>query len=302
MLQNAVTGRKSEDPLEVEPLSPRVASIGMDALFVRWQQGCDQRSREYTPCSKTRKEAADVRNPRSDQGLTVRSLDPHGDGRRRPGGADLQAEPDELDDLLQVASIGLLKAIDRFDPGRGAAFSSFAVPTILGELKRHFRDTGWFVHVPRRAQELALKVQEAQERLSASSERSPTVQELAHYMEISVEEVIDALEAGAAHHSTPLDAPVGRKDGERATLADTFGAEDDRFELIDARVTLGAVAGELSERERLVLTLYFLEERTQSQIAEELGVSQMQVSRILRRAVERLRELTEHDAAPSRAR
>jgi len=275
MLQNAVTGRKSEDPFEVGPLSPRVASIGMDALFVRWQQGCDQRARA---------ELVDRFMP------LARKL-----ARRYAG-----LEP--VDDLLQVASIGLLKAIDRFDPGRGAAFSSFAVPTILGELKRHFRDTGWFVHVPRRAQELALKVQEAQERLSASSERSPTVQELAHYMEISVEEVIDALEAGAAHHSTPLDAPVGRQDGERATLADTFGAEDDRFELIDARVTLGAVAGELSERERLVLTLYFLEERTQSQIAEELGVSQMQVSRILRRAVERLRELAEHDAAPSRAR
>ena len=275
MLQNAVTGRKSEDPFEVGPLSPRLASVGMDALFVRWQQGCDQRARA---------ELVDRFMP------LARKL-----ARRYAG-----LEP--FDDLLQVASIGLLKAIDRFDPGHGAAFSSFAVPTILGELKRHFRDTGWFVHVPRRAQELALKVQEAQERLSASSERSPTVQELAHYMEISVEEVIDALEAGAAHHSTPLDAPVGRKDGERATLADTFGAEDDRFELIDARVTLGAVAGELSERERLVLTLYFLEERTQSQIAEELGVSQMQVSRILRRAVERLRELTEHDAAPSRAR
>ena len=275
MLQNAVTGRKSEDPFEVGPLSPRVASIGMDALFVRWQQGCDQRARA---------ELVDRFMP------LARKL-----ARRYAG-----LEP--FDDLLQVASIGLLKAIDRFDPGHGAAFSSFAVPTILGELKRHFRDTGWFVHVPRRAQELALKVQEAQERLSASSERSPTVQELAHYMEISVEEVIDALEAGAAHHSTPLDAPVGRQDGERATLADTFGAEDDRFELIDARVTLGAVAGELSERERLVLTLYFLEERTQSQIAEELGVSQMQVSRILRRAVERFRELTEHAAAPSRAR
>jgi RNA polymerase sigma-B factor len=275
MLENAVTGRKSEDPLEVGPLSPRVASVGMDALFVRWQQGCDQRARA---------ELVDRFMP------LARKL-----ARRYAG-----LEP--FDDLLQVASIGLLKAIDRFDPGHGAAFSSFAVPTILGELKRHFRDTGWFVHVPRRAQELALKVQEAQECLSARSERSPTVQELAHYMEISVEEVVDALEAGAAHHSTPLDAPVGRKDGERATLADTFGAEDDRFELIDARVTLGAVAGELSERERLVLTLYFLEERTQSQIAEELGVSQMQVSRILRRAVERLRELTEHDAAPSRAR
>jgi RNA polymerase sigma-B factor len=128
------------------------------------------------------------------------------------------------------------------------------------------------------------------------------VQELAQYMEIRVEDVLDALEAGAAHHSTPLDAPVGRQAGERATLADTFGAEDDRFELIDARLTLGAVASELSERERVVLSLYFLEERTQSEIAAEIGISQMQVSRILRRTIERLRELTEHDVAPSRAR
>ena len=152
--------------------------------------------------------------------------------------------------------------------------------------------------MPRGAQERALKAQEAQERLSASTGRPPTVQELAQYMEIGVEEVIDALEAGAAHHSTPLEAPVGRRDGERTTLADTFGAEDDRFELIDARVTLSAVAGELSERERLVLTRYFFEDRTQTRIAEELGISQMQVSRILSRTVGRLRELIEPDQEP----
>ena len=269
MLEKVVTDKRSGDAFEVASLAgASVASVGLDELFARWQQGCDQRARA---------QLVDRFMP------LARKL-----ARRYAG-----REP--FDDLLQVASIGLLKAIDRFDPGHGAAFSSFAMPTILGELKRHFRDTGWFVHVPRGAQELALKVQQAEERLSARSGRSQSVQELAQYMEIGVEEVIDALEAGAAHHSTPLEAPVDRRDGERTTLADTFGAEDDRFELIDARVTLGAVAGELSERERLVLTRYFFEDQTQSQIAEEIGISQMQVSRILSRTVGRLRELIEPD-------
>jgi RNA polymerase sigma-B factor len=171
------------------------------------------------------------------------------------------------------------------------------VPTILGELKRYFRDAGWFVHVPRGAQELALKVQEAEGRLSARSGRSPTVQQLAQHLEVSIENVIDALEAAAAHHSTPLDAGFEDADGERATLADTFGQDDERFEMVDAAVAIAAAAGGLSEAERLVLGRYFLEDRTQTQIAKEIGVSQMQVSRTLRRAVERLRQLAEPDSA-----
>ena len=250
--------------------APKIGTAGLDELFVRWQRGRDRRARA---------ELVERFMP------LVRKL-----ARRYAG-----REP--LDDLVQVASIGLLKAIDRFDSVHGAAFSSYAVPTILGELKRHFRDTGWFVHVPRGAQELALKVQQAEERLSASSGRSPTVQELAQHMEIGVEDVIEALEAGAAHHSTPLDAPVSQ-DGEGATLADTLGAEDERFELIDATVTIAKAAAELSDQERLVLGLYFLEDRTQSQIATDIGVSQMQVSRILRCTLERMRELSERDAGP----
>jgi RNA polymerase sigma-B factor len=236
---------------------------GVDELFFRWQKDRDRRARAQLV----------------DQFMPLaRSL-----ARRYAG-----REP--FDDLLQVASIGLLKAIDRFDTDRGLAFSSFAVPTILGELRRHFRDTGWFVHVPRGAQELALKVEKAQERLSANSGRSPTAQEVAQYLELSVEEVIDALEAGAAHHSTPLDAPIDRDGGRSVTLADTLGAPDDRFELIDARVTLAPLIGQLPERERLVLVRYFLEERTQSEIAAEIGLSQMQISRTIRRALERLSE------------
>ena len=122
------------------------------------------------------------------------------------------------DDLVQVASVGLLKALERFDPQRGNAFSSFAVPTILGELKRYFRDTGWFAHVPRGAQELAMKVQEAEAELSARTGRSPTVQELAQHLRVSVDDVIEALEAASAHHAASLDSPVRNTEGEKETL------------------------------------------------------------------------------------
>jgi RNA polymerase sigma-B factor len=201
-----------------------------------------------------------------------------------------------FDDLLQVASLGLVKAVDRFDPARGNAFSSFAVPTILGELKRYFRDLGWSVHVPRGAQELALKVQEAQERLTNRTGRSPSVASLAEYLELSIEEVVEALETAAAHRATSLDAPIDAEDGETGTLADRFGNEDEGFELVEATATIGVAARQLSERERQVLALRFLEDRTQTEIAEEIGVSQMQVSRILRRAINRLTELTDATA------
>ena len=198
-----------------------------------------------------------------------------------------------LDDLLQVASLGLVKAVDRFDAERGTAFSSFAVPTILGELKRYFRDLGWSVHVPRGAQEQALKVEEAQQTLTSKTGRPPSVQELAEYLEMSIEDVLDALETGSAHHPTSLDAPREDADGESGSLADAFGQEDERYALIDASVTIAASAHELSARERHVLALRFVQDMTQTQIADEIGVSQMQVSRILRRALARLREMTE---------
>ena len=198
-----------------------------------------------------------------------------------------------FDDLLQVASVGLLKAIERFDCGRGIAFSSFAVPTILGELKRHFRDTGWFVHVPRGVQELALKVEEAEQHLRTKVGRSPTTQELAEFLEVSNGDVVEALDAAAGHHSTPLDGAGDDADGDGASLIDVLGKDDERFELIEAGVTIASAARDLPEAERTVLWLYFLEDRTQTQIAERIGVSQMQVSRILRRAVQRLRHLTE---------
>jgi RNA polymerase sigma-B factor len=198
-----------------------------------------------------------------------------------------------FDDLLQVASLGLVKAVDRFDPDRGTAFSSFAVPTILGELKRYFRDLGWSVHVPRGAQEMALKVEDAYQKLTAKTGRAPSASVLAEYTELSIEDVLEGLETAAAHHSVSLDAPHDDGEGGSGTLADMFGEDDERFELVDASVTISAAARGLSPRERRVLTLRFVEDQTQTQIAELIGVSQMQVSRILRGSLEKLRELTE---------
>lgn len=195
------------------------------------------------------------------------------------------------DDLLQVASLGLVKAIDRFDLDRGTAFSSFAVPTILGELKRYFRDLGWSVHVPRGAQERALKVEEAQQKLSAKHGRPPTVPELAGYLELSIDEVLEALETAGAHHSVSLDAPQTDEEGSASTLASSFGEEDGRFERIEEGLTIATAAKQLPVHERRVLHLRFVEDLTQTQIADRIGVSQMQVSRILRHALGRLGEL-----------
>ncbi len=208
------------------------------------------------------------------------------------------AAHEPFEDLLQVASLGLVKAVDRFDCKRGNAFSSFAVPTILGELKRYFRDLGWAVHVPRGAQERAVKVEDAQNKLSARSGRPPTVTELAEYLELSIEEVLDALETARAHHASSLDAPFDDGDGGSTAVVDTFGSEDPDLRLADDRLTVGAAAAELSDRERQVLALRFVHDLTQTQIAEHVGVSQMQVSRILRRAIARLTELTEAEGAP----
>jgi RNA polymerase sigma-B factor len=203
-----------------------------------------------------------------------------------------------VDDLMQVASLALVKAVDRFDPGRGTAFSSFAVPTILGELKRYFRDLGWSVHVPRGAQEQALRVEQARHQLSAKRGRAPRVSELAEHLELSVEDVLDALETAVAHHSTSLEAPQQDADGEPASLAESIGRYDERFELVDASVTIYSAAEQLTTREQHVLALRFQKDMTQMEIGAEIGVSQMQVSRMLRAALARIREITRNDAEP----
>jgi RNA polymerase sigma-B factor len=199
-----------------------------------------------------------------------------------------------LDDLVQVASMGLVKAIDRYRPERGTAFTSFAVPTVLGELKRYFRDCGWALHVPRGAKELALKVESARDELTETTNRPPTLQQLAEYLEVSVEQVLDAIEVAGAHHCGSLDAPTDAEDADAATVIDMLGEIDPGYELVDARAAIkaAAIAG-LSERDREVLRLRISAELSQSEIALRVGVSQMQVSRILRGAVERLSAIVE---------
>jgi RNA polymerase sigma-B factor len=196
-----------------------------------------------------------------------------------------------FEDLLQVASLGLLKAIDRFDPERGIAFTSFAVPTILGELKRHFRDKGWAVHLPRGLQELVLRIQDADDKLGSAGGRSPTVDEVADYLNIDVEQVVEGLEALAAHHPTSMDQPHEANGDQGASTAhDTVGAEDEGYALVETSVSLAAAVKQLRRSDREVLALRFRDELKQSEIADRIGVSQMQVSRILRRATDRLRE------------
>lgn len=202
------------------------------------------------------------------------------------------------EDLTQVASLGLVKAVERFDPDRGFAFTSFAVPTIVGELKRYFRDAGWALHVDRSAQERARRVLEAQKRVSAMHGHPPTVPELAQYLECSEEEVLDGLQTAEAHDAVSLDAPMG--DGEETTTRlESLGADDDRLGRVEDEVTVFSAARHLPRREREILYLRFGEHLTQSEIADRIGVSQMQVSRLLRRSLARLHELTSERGAPS---
>jgi RNA polymerase sigma-B factor len=201
-------------------------------------------------------------------------------------------EPRE--DLVQVASIGLLGAIDRFDPDREVRFSSFAVPTILGELRRHFRDTGWSVHVPRGAQELAQRIDRASAQISADTGRAPRIAQLAEYLEVSVEEVLEGLDAGTAHFASSLDAPLSADDPDTGeTMGERLGSEDERYALVEARLSLSAGFSRLPYLERRALSLRIDSNMKQTDIAAELGCSQMQVSRLLRRAAARLREFTD---------
>jgi RNA polymerase sigma-B factor len=198
-----------------------------------------------------------------------------------------------LEDLVQVASLGLVKAIDRFDPARGTAFSSYAVPTMSGEIRRHFRDAGWAVHVPRGMQDLVMKVNESVTRLSLELGRSPTPAELGEDLEEDVEQILEALEAAHAHDTMSLDMPrtVDEEDG--GTYADTLGAPDEQFEMLEYTSAIAGTLRALPERDRLVLKLRFEDDLTQAEIAARVGVSQMHVSRIIRRTLDRLRVAAE---------
>ena len=198
-----------------------------------------------------------------------------------------------FEDLLQVANLGLVQAVDRFNPDRGLRFSSFAVPTILGELRRHFRDTGWAVRVPRAVQENVAKVRQAQAKLSGRLGRSPTPAELSQSTRLDHEAVLESLEAADAFQAASLDAPARASEPAAAALLSAVPVHDQRFELVEyASVVRGTMAA-LPERDREAIRLRFGEDLTQDEIAERLGISQMQVSRLLRRALERLRTVAE---------
>ena len=193
------------------------------------------------------------------------------------------------EDLVQVACLGLLKAVDRYEPARGVGFTRYAVPTMLGELKRHFRDKGWSVHVPRATQELVLKVSEALGTLPAKLGRSPRPRDLAKAVGAPVEEVLEAMEAATAYEATSLDAPrPGQEEDGLWTFADSLAAEDPGYERVEIGDTLRGTLSALPDRERLILRLRFERDMTQAEIADLIGVSQMHVSRLLRRSLDRL--------------
>ncbi len=195
---------------------------------------------------------------------------------------------ESFDDLLQVANLGLVNAIDRFDPGRGTPFAAFAAPTILGELKRHFRDRVWTVRVPRGLHDRMADVDKAISALTVELQRSPSVGEIAAKLEVHPTDVLEVLEANHNRRPLSLDRPVGGED-EESPASEWVGGEDENFELVEDKMALEGALPHLDERERLVLRLRFVEDMTQSQIAERIGHSQMHVSRILRRTLERIR-------------
>jgi len=240
----------------------------IDRLFVRWHDDHDRQAREalferFLPLAR---------------GLAHRYHNPH--------------EP--LEDLIQVAGVGLLYAIDRFDPDRGIHFSSFAIPTIIGELKRHFRNTAWAVHVSRGSQELALRVEHAVRELSDRGRRPPGPAEIAEFLEIDVADVLIGLDAGSAHFSVSLDAPATKSDvPEPQLLGESFGCDEEGYDLVDVTLSLATAIVRLPCREQTVLRLRTERDLKQSEIADTIGCSQMQVSRLLRAATERLRQQIE---------
>lgn len=200
-----------------------------------------------------------------------------------------------LEDLVQVGTIGLLKAIDRFDLEREVEFSTYATPTIVGELKRHFRDKGWAMRVPRRLQELHLELRKIVGFLGQELGRSPTIAEIAEAANTSEEQVLEGLEIAQAYNFTSLDAPIGTEDGGSTSFADQLGEEDDALTNLEYRASLAPEMEKLPERERTILYLRFFKGLTQSEIADKLDISQMHVSRLLNRTLMKLREALEEE-------
>ncbi|MEK4283736.1 MULTISPECIES: RNA polymerase sigma factor SigB [Ureibacillus] len=194
------------------------------------------------------------------------------------------------DDVFQVGMLGLLGAIKRYDPSLGKNFEVFAIPTIIGEIKRFLRDKTWDVHVPRRIKELGPKIKSAVELLTVKLQHSPTIPEIADYLDVEVEEVLEAMEIGKNYQALSIDHSIeSDTDGSTVTLLDMLGKEDDRFELTNKRIVFSEVIDILSEREKQILQLTFLDQLSQKEAGEMLGISQMHVSRIQRKAIEKLK-------------
>ena len=197
---------------------------------------------------------------------------------------------ESLEDLIQVGTIGLIKAIDRFDPERGLEFTTYATPTIMGEIKRHFRDKGWSVRVPRRLQELSAKVNQATDELTNQLQRSPSVAEIADYLGSSVDEVLEAMESSSAYSSVPLEGGGSGEDDESPSVIDHYATEDPDLAASDDRIVLEQAIADFSPREQEIIRMRFEQGLTQVEIAEREGISQVQVSRLLRRALRRLQD------------
>ena len=197
---------------------------------------------------------------------------------------------ESLEDLIQVGTIGLIKAIDRFDPERGLEVTTYATPTIMGEIKRHFRDKGWSVRVPRRLQELSAKVNQATDELTNQLQRSPSVAEIADYLGSSVDEVLEAMESSSAYSSVPLEGGGSGEDDESPSVIDHYATEDPDLAASDDRIVLEQAIADFSPREQEIIKMRFEQGLTQVEIAEREGISQVQVSRLLRRALRRLQD------------
>ena len=205
-----------------------------------------------------------------------------------------------LDDLIQVGYLGLLKAIDRFDPSRGLEFTTYATPTIMGEIKRHFRDKGWSVRVPRRLQELSAKVNQATDVLTAELQRSPKIEEIAEYLDASVDEVLEAMESSSAYSSVPLEGTGNNDNDDAPSVLDRYATEDSALNFTDDRLIIQEALKGFSPREREVIDLRFLQGMTQIEIAEQLGISQVQVSRLLRRTLKKIQDKIDPEGVMSK--
>jgi RNA polymerase sigma-B factor len=254
---------------------PSALTNGRTPPYSPWRRGEEQRLLE---------EYAHARDPAVLEELVERFLP-----LARRLASRFRGGTEPFEDLVQVASVGLLNAITRFDPSRGFAFTSFATPTILGELKRHFRDRSWSVCVDRGAKDRAIVVERAIEQLTQREGRSPSVSEIAKWTELSAEKVIEAIEVGQAHRPHSLDKPVA-PDADAVALLDCLGEYDTFYDVVEYAEAIARALDEFSPRDRLVLHLRFVEDMTQTEIAERIGVSQMHVFRILRSLLQRLRD------------